>query len=95
MSAPVAAACWASSTVSRTFVLAGQASTSAPGLMAPNLLDRHLQQSLAFRRRQRPALADQSAHPDPVVVQGSDAVGHERTQRLLVDLLAPGTAEGV
>ena len=33
MSAPVAAACRASSTVSRTFVLAGQASTSAPGLM--------------------------------------------------------------
>ena len=33
MSAPVAAACRASSTVSRTFVLAGHASTSAPGLM--------------------------------------------------------------
>ena len=52
-------------------------------LDGPDLFDRYLQESLALGRRQRPALPDESAHPDPVVVQGADAVGDERTERLL------------
>ena len=93
MSAPVAAACWVSSTVSRTFVLAGQASINAPGLRASSRIDGDLQEPLALLRAQRPALADEPTDPDPIMVQRPDAMGDQAPQRPLVDALAPATAE--
>jgi hypothetical protein len=47
-------------------------------LDGPNLLNGDFQDALALGRRERPALAYESAHPDPVVVESPDAVSHER-----------------
>ncbi len=64
------------------------------GLDGPGLLDRHLQEALALGGGEGPVFADKPADPDPVMVKSAHTVGHEGAQRVLVDLLAAGAAEG-
>ncbi len=64
-----------------------------PWLEGTSHIDGDLQEPLALLGAHRPALADEAANPDPIVVQRPDAMGDQAPQRLLVDALAAGTAE--
>ena len=63
-------------------------------LHGADLLHADLQHPLALGRRQRPVLADQASHPDPVMAEGAQAVPDEGAERTFIDALPTRTAEG-
>ena len=93
MSAPDCWACSVSSRQSLADVAAVQAWMTTSGLVGARLLDRHLQQPLAFVERQRPELGETAGAPEHRMAEVGDAVAHQRAVGVPVDVVAVAPAE--
>jgi hypothetical protein len=59
----------------------------------PGLRHRHLEQPLALFGTQRPCFPTQASDPDPIMIEGPEAVGDQSAEGILVDVLAPRATE--